>query len=118
MEIRVLGKICAVSGLLMVAACAMDAPVVVKAPEPLAPIVAPKPTALTDEAAGALIAAEQSVIEARTKRSLWTRAVEHLEKARTAAKSFDSSATLSHAKEAIELCRLSIAQLDAPLVRW
>ena len=78
----------------------------------------PKPTALSQEAEDALAAAEQKVIEARIKRSLWIPAVEHLNKARAAAKKFDSDATMQHAKEAIALCILSIAQLDSPPVRW
>jgi hypothetical protein len=116
MENNVFGRFAAALGVLCLGACASQAPVVV-APQPVEQ-PAPAPTALSEEAAAALLAAEQSVSAARTKRSLWTRAVEHLEKARTAAKAFDSASTLAHAKEAIELCRLSIAQLNAPLVRW
>ncbi len=77
-----------------------------------------KPTELTVEAASALTAAEQSVIEARVKRSLWTAAVEHLNKARAAAQDFDSTATLVHAKEVVALCALSIQQLALPPVKW
>jgi len=77
-----------------------------------------KPTALTEEAAAALTAAEQSVIEARVKRSLWTAAVEQLKKARAAAQDFDSTATLAHAKEVVALCALSIQQLALPPVKW
>ncbi len=84
---------------------------------PALPAVA-KPTALTPEAASALTAAEQSVIEARVKRSLWTAAVEHLNKARAAAQDFDSTATLAHAKEVAALCALSIQQLALPPVKW
>ncbi len=95
---------------------APEAPVVV-AP---APVVAPPPkaTELTAEAAAALQAAEQSVIEARVRRALWTTAVEELDKARAAAKVFDSVATLTHAREAATLCDLSIKQLAAPPVKW
>jgi hypothetical protein len=77
-----------------------------------------KPTALTSEAEATLQAAEQSVIEARIKRSLWTAAVEQLRKARAAAQQFDSVATLEHAKEVVALCGLSIKQLELPPVKW
>ena len=77
-----------------------------------------KPTALTEEADAAIKAAEQSVIEARAKRALWTAAVEHLAKAREAAKIFDSGATLLHSKEVLALCALSLRQLSAPPVKW
>lgn len=101
------------------AGCAMQAPPPVAAPVAAAmPEPPPKPTALSQEAEDALAAAEQKVIEARIKRSLWIPAVEHLNKARAAAKKFDSDATMQHAKEAIALCILSIAQLDSPPVRW
>ena len=83
---------------------------------PVAPL--PKSTMLTEEADAALKAAEQSVTEARIKRALWTSAVEELERARTAAKIFDSVATLQHAREAVALCGLSIVQLLAPPVKW
>lgn len=81
-------------------------------------MLAPKPTALTEEADAALKAAGQSVIEARIKRSLWTAAVEELKKAQVAAKNFDSVATLAHAREVIALCGLSIAQLSSAPVKW
>lgn len=103
----------------VLASCAMKEDVVV-APQPQrveAP-TPPKPVALTEEAAAALLAAEQRVTEARLKRSLWIAAVEHLDKARAAAKVFDSELTLVHAKETIELCLLSIAQLQSPPVKW
>ena len=77
-----------------------------------------KPVALTAEADSALQAAEQGVIEARIKRTLWTAAVEELNRARVAAKVFDSAATLRHAREAIVLCELSIAQLSKAPVKW
>ena len=86
------------------------------APRVAAPVV--KPTALTADADSALKAAEQSVIEARVKRALWTAAVEHLNKARAAAQVFDSTATLEHAKEVVTLCTLSIKQTALPPVKW
>lgn len=92
-----------------------QAPVVVPAPV-IAPAAAP--SELTAEAAAALQAAEQSVIEARVRRALWTTAVEELAKARAAAKLFDSSATLIHAREAVALCELSIKQTSSPPVTW
>ncbi|MBL0125169.1 MAG: hypothetical protein IPP88_21540 [Betaproteobacteria bacterium] len=88
---------------------------------PIAPIVivpVAKPIELTAEADSALKAAEQSVIEARVKRALWTAAVEHLNKARAAAQILDSSATLVHAKEVVALCALSIKQTALPPVKW
>jgi len=97
--------------------CAVpQAPPAPLAAVPLAPV--PKPTVLTEEADSALRAAEQSVTEARIKRALWAAAVEELERARTAAKGFDSVSTLRHAREAIVLCGLSIAQLSAAPVTW
>lgn len=97
--------------------CAMQqAPVIV----PPAPVIAPvaAPSELTAEAAAALQAAEQSVIEARVRRALWTTAVDELAKARAAARVFDSTATLTHAREAVTLCELSIKQTSAPPVTW
>lgn len=93
---------------------APKAPVVV-VPAPAPP---PAPVALTDEADSALKAAEQSVTEARIKRALWTAAVLELDRARAAAKTFDSAATLAHAREVIALCGLSIAQLSSAPVKW
>jgi len=87
-------------------------------PKPVEAAVPVRPTSLTEEAETALRAAEQSVIDARNKRALWTAAVEHLAKAREAAKIFDSSATLTHARETIALCALSLQQLSAPPVKW
>ncbi|MCY7389348.1 MAG: hypothetical protein LH481_15050 [Burkholderiales bacterium] len=81
-------------------------------------VIVPKPVALTAEADTALQAAEQGVIEARVKRALWTAAVNELNRARTAAKEFNSAATLRHAREVIALCELSIAQLSRPPVKW
>ena len=89
-----------------------------KIPVAIPEIALPAATALTEEADATLKAAEQSVVEARIKRALWTAAVEELDRARKAAKSFDSVATLLHAREAIALCGLSIAQLSAPPVKW
>jgi hypothetical protein len=90
-----------------------------KAPS-IAPVIIPvaRPTTLTDAADSALKAAEQSVIEARIKRALWTAAVEHLGQARAAASVFDSTATLAHAKEVVALCALSIQQTALPPVKW
>lgn len=84
----------------------------VAAPDPAAP------TMLTAEAESALREAEDSVQVARAKRALWTAAVAELDKARASAKRFDSSAAIAHAREAIELCVLSIKQLSAPPVKW
>lgn len=78
----------------------------------------PKPVALSDDADAALKTAEQSVTEARIKRALWTAAVVELERARSAAKQFDSAATIKHAREVVALCGLSIAQLSAAPVKW
>jgi hypothetical protein len=89
----------------------IPAPVVVEIPQP-------KPVALSDEADAALKTAEQSVTEARVKRALWTAAVVELERARSAAKIFDSAATIKHAREVVALCGLSIAQLSAAPVKW
>jgi len=89
--------------------------------EPVAPVVfvpVARPVELTAEADAALKAAEQSVIEARVKRALWTAAVEQLNKARAAALVFDSAATLEHAKEVVALCALSIKQTALPPVKW
>ena len=82
---------------------------------PAAPLA---PKSLNAEAAGTLKAAEQSVIEARVKRVLWSAAIEQLVEARKAAKVFDSDATLRHAKEVIALCELSSKQAQLPPVVW
>ncbi len=96
--------------------CAMqEAP---KIPVVVPVTLAPKPVALTVEADAALKAAEQSVLEARIKRALWTAAVEELKRAQAAAKDFDSMATLAHASETIALCGLSVAQLSKAPVKW
>ena len=81
-------------------------------------VVVPKPITLSAEADAALQAAEQSVIEARVKRALWTAAIEELKRAKAAAQKFDSIATMRHARESIALCELSIAQLSKPPVKW
>jgi hypothetical protein len=81
-------------------------------------VVTPKPIALTVEADAALKAAAQSVIEARIKRALWSAAVEELERAQAAAKTFDSAATFVHARKTIALCDQSIAQLSKAPVKW
>lgn len=89
------------------------------APVVIAPIALPTvPTSLNAEATDTLKAAEQSVIEARVKRVLWSAAAEQLAEARKAAKIFDSEATLKHAKEAIVLCELSSKQAQLPPVAW
>jgi hypothetical protein len=90
-----------------------------KLPVAAAPVVVvPKPVALSAEAETAMQAAEQSVIEARVKRALWTAAVAELKRAKAAAQEFDSATTLRHAREVIALCELSIAQLSKPPVKW
>jgi hypothetical protein len=91
------------------------------APVPVAIVPAappPAPTSLNAEAASTLKAAEQSVIEARVKRVLWSAAIEQLTEARKAAKIFDSETTLRHAKEVIALCELSGKQAQLPPVVW
>jgi hypothetical protein len=103
----------------LIGGCAVsDSPRALPVTPATAVVPAVRPTALSSEAEATLQAAEQSVIEARIKRSLWTAAVEHLKKARTAAQSFDSAATLEHAKEVVALCSLSIKQLELPPVKW
>ncbi len=113
------GAIIAALVLLVPSACTT-----LQAPAPTAQVAMPVPvknapaTALSTEADSALKAAEQNVIEARIQRSLWIAAVEELEKARAAAKAFDSEATLTHAREVILLCTLSSQQKQAPSVSW
>jgi hypothetical protein len=87
-------------------------------PAAVVPAAAPAPTSLNAEAASTLKAAEQSVIEARVKRVLWSAAIEQLAEARKTAKIFDSEATLRHAKEVIALCELSGKQAQLPPVAW
>jgi len=77
-----------------------------------------KPTTLSVEADNALKAAEQTVIETRIRRALWTAAAEHLERARAAAKKLDSDLTLKNAREVIALCQLSLQQKQSPPVTW
>lgn len=104
--------------LALVGACvAPEAPRVTVPVTVIAP-PAPAPTVLSAEAAAALQAAEQSVIDARVKRALWTSAVEELGRARSAAKIFDSTATLAHSKEVVALCALSVQQISAAPVKW
>lgn len=83
---------------------------------PVAP--PPAPTSLSAEATTTLKAAEQSVIEARVKRVLWSAANEQLLEARKAAKVFDSEATLKYAREVIALCELGTRQAQLPPVAW
>ncbi len=93
-------------------------PEVTKIPVAVIAIPMPQtPTSLTEAAESSLNAAEQSVIEARVKRALWTAAVEELDRARMAAREFDSNATVRHAREVIALCDLSIAQLSKAPVK-
>lgn len=90
----------------------------------VAETVAPAPAmkaataALSAEADAALKQAEQNVSEARAQRALWIAAAQELDKARAAAKAFDSGATLLHAREASALCTLSLQQKQAPPVSW
>ena len=93
------------------------------APVVIAPVVASivvpaKPSMLTLEADNALKAAEQTIIETRVRRALWTAATEQLDRARAAAKTFDSDLTIKHAREAIALCQLSLQQKQLPPVTW
>lgn len=75
-------------------------------------------SALTVEADNALKAAEQTIIETRVQRAVWTAATEQLDHARAAAKTFNSDLTLKHAREAIALCQLSLQQKQSPPVVW
>lgn len=94
------------------------------APPPVAvvPVVAislpQRPTMLTAEAEAALTLAEQSMIEARVKRTMWSAAWEALQQARASAKIFDSEATLRYAKSATEFCNLGLKQVESPAVNW
>ena len=87
--------------------------VAIAAPASLVP-----PISLSPEAESALKAAEQSVIEEKIKRTLWSAAVEQLAEAKRAAKSFDSESTLKYTKETIALCELSKQQVQSPAVTW
>jgi hypothetical protein len=92
-------------------------------PAPVPVVVAPTvpppaPTSLNAEAMSTLKAAEQSVIEARVKRVLWSAANEQLLEARKAAKVFDSEATIKFAREVIALCELGAKQAQLPPVIW
>ena len=90
----------------------LSAPIVVAEP------VSAKPTALSVDADNALKAAEQTVIETRVRRALWTAATDQLNRARAAAKILDSDLTLKHAREVIALCQLSLQQKQSPPVTW
>jgi hypothetical protein len=120
--VRALIGCCVVMGLSMVAGCGFfgQTKSVPAAPETaaIATPTPPKPTALTADAEAMLKAAEQSVVEARIKRSLWTAAAEQLAKAKAAAKIFDSEATTKHAREVIALCELSNKQINDAPVTW
>jgi hypothetical protein len=111
-----------VTGLSMVSGCGFfgQTKSVPAAPETavVATPTPPKPTALTADAEAMLKGAEQSVVEARVKRSLWTAAAEQLAKAKAAAKIFDSEATTKHAREVIALCELSNKQINDAPVAW
>ena len=80
--------------------------------------VSVKPTVLSVDADNALKAAEQTVIETRVRRALWTAATDQLNRARAAAKILDSDLTLKHAREVIALCQLSLQQKQSPPVTW
>lgn len=88
------------------------------APTVVAEPVSVKPAALSVDADNALKAAEQTVIETRVRRALWTAATDQLNRARAAAKIFDSDLTLKHAREVIALCQLSLQQKQSPPVTW
>ena len=77
-----------------------------------------KSSTLSIEADNALKAAEQTVIETRVRRALWTAATEHLESARVAARLLNSDLTLKHAREVIALCQQSLQQKQSPPVTW
>ena len=83
------------------------------------PMVAPATAStLTVEADNVLKAAEQTIIETRVRRAVWTAATEQLDRARAAAKIFNSDLTLKHAREAIALCQRSLQQKQSPPVIW
>ncbi|MBL8511964.1 MAG: hypothetical protein JNM52_09995 [Betaproteobacteria bacterium] len=109
------GLLCFLCGCASPPPAAPEAPATVIQPPP-APM--PMPTSLTEEASALLLVAEQTVTEARIKRSLWTAAEATLELARASARRFDSVATLRHARNVIELCTLSEAQRTATPVKW
>jgi hypothetical protein len=119
---RALIGCCVVTGLSMISGCGLfgQTKTVPVAPEIVAAVAPtpPKPTALTVDAGAMLKAAEQSVVEARVKRSVWTAATEQLAKAKAAAKVFDSEATTKHAREVIALCELSNKQINDAPVAW
>jgi hypothetical protein len=101
-----------------IAGCVAPEAPKIAAPPPAPVPVAVVPKSLSTEADAALKAAEQSVVEARVRRTLWTAAVEQLDKARAAAKQLDSAATLAHATEVVTLCELALRQAKAPPVKW
>ena len=100
-----------------ISGCATSPPPL-SAPTIAAEPVSVKPTALSVDADNALKAAEQTVIETRVRRALWTAATDQLNRARAAAKIFDSDLTVKHAREAIALCQLSLQQKQSPPVTW
>ena len=115
-QIVVLMPMCV--GVIALSGC-VTAPATVAVAPVATPIIAPaKPTVLTTEADNALKAAEQTIIETRVRRALWSAATEQLDRARAAAKTFDSDLTLKHAREAIALCQLSLQQKKSPPVTW
>lgn len=72
------------------------------------------PIALSADAVAALNAAEARIVDARKMRTLWPSAVVELDKARAAAKVFDSTRTIAFAQEVISLCEESLKQRQAP----
>lgn len=100
-----------------ISGCATSPPPL-STPTVVAEPVSVKPTALSVDADNALKAAEQTVIETRVRRALWTAATDQLNRARVAAKIFDSDLTLKHAREVIALCQLSLQQKQSPPVTW
>lgn len=81
-------------------------------------VVIAAPTALTEQASHALKVAEISVNNARQTHTLWSRALDQLGKAQSAAKVFDSKATILHAQEVINICFRSTEQAKFPPVLW
>ncbi len=82
------------------------------------PALPPAPTALSEDAKAALVAAEQSIVNAEVTRTLWVSAKEKIIMARLAAKQFDSSRTLALARDVVALCERSTAQAKSPPVTW
>ena len=102
---------------LMMSGCSTPADIIA-APKVIVVSVPWSPTVLSAEADNALKAAEQTVVETRVRRALWTAATEQLALARGAAKIFDSENTLKHAREAIVLCQSGLQQKLLPPVTW